>query len=312
MNHQQQPTTSNAEQPAQAPVAAPQQRAILDQALDKISAMKREGTLNLPASYSAENALRSAWLLIQQTENLSKQPALAVCTPISIANALVKMVLQGLNPDKKQCYFIVYGNRLEMQRSYFGSIAIAKRVAGVKECIGVPIYEGDIFKYQLDIATGKKKVTQHDQDFDNISPDKLKGAYAVVQYEDGRVEYDVMTMAQIRTSWEQGATKGQSPAHKKFPDQMACKTVIGRALKVDINSSGDEDLFAGEPSTVPMQAKADADMEIEQNGNQGEVIGFTDIPDSAQEGPQEAPEEETHESSEGSVTGDLFDNGKQF
>ena len=41
----------------------------------------------------------------------------------------------------------------------------------------------------------------------------------------------------------QGATKGGSPAHKNFGDEMAKKTVIGRACKILIGMSDDSALF---------------------------------------------------------------------
>jgi recombination protein RecT len=251
---------------------------IVDGVLARIGEMQNNGNMQLPANYNAENAMRSAWLMIQQTKNLENKPALEVCTQASIANALLDMVLQGLSPVKKQCYFIVYGPTLTMQRSYFGTIAISKRVAGVKDAVGIPIFEKDVFKYTIDIKSGIKTVTQHDQEFDNIDITKLKGAYAVITYDDGHVEYDIMTMQQIRASWEMGKAKGNSPAHKNFPDQMACRTVISRALKIPVNSSNDEDLF-GEPeeSTFSKQVTEDVKHTIatEANGAHGsESIGF--------------------------------------
>jgi recombination protein RecT len=251
---------------------------IVDGALARINEMQTTGNLQLPANYNAENAMRSAWLLIQQTKNLENKPALEICTQASVANALLDMVLQGLSPVKKQCYFIVYGSTLTMQRSYFGTIAISKRVAGVKEAIGIPIYEKDVFKYTIDIRSGVKTVTQHEQEFENIDVAKLKGAYAVITYEDGHVEYDIMTMQQIRASWEMGKAKGNSPAHKNFPDQMACRTVISRALKIPVNSSNDEDLFTEvEENTFSKQVTEDVKHTIatEANGANGEeAIGF--------------------------------------
>jgi recombination protein RecT len=259
---------------------------IVESALARIAEMQTTGNLQLPAHYNAENAVRSAWLLIQQTKNLDNRPALDVCTQASIANALLDMVLQGLSPVKKQCYFIVYGPTLTMQRSYFGTIAISKRVAGVKDAIGIPIYDKDVFKYTIDIKSGIKTVTQHDQEFDNIDVTKLKGAYAVVTYEDGHVEYDIMTMQQIRASWEMGKAKGNSPAHKNFPDQMACRTVISRALKIPVNSSNDEDLFTEvEENTIGKQVTEDVKHTIatEANGANGsEPLGFEEEYDSVE------------------------------
>ena len=41
----------------------------VNQVLTKIESFKTEGNLQLPANYSPENAVRSAWLMIQQTKN---------------------------------------------------------------------------------------------------------------------------------------------------------------------------------------------------------------------------------------------------
>jgi len=248
----------------------------LDAVMLKVNALQESKSIIVPPNYSTENALRSAWLLIQQTNNMSGVPALTCCTPESIANALLDMVLQGLSPVKKQCYFIVMGNALMMQKSYFGQIAISKRVAGVIDAVGVPIYEGDVFKYTRDLRTGIVTVTQHDQEFDNINVNKLKGAYAIVTYEDGTVEYEIMTMVQIKASWMMGNAKGNSKAHINFPDQMACRTVINRALKIPVNSSSDADLFDdGDLSMKGKQAEGEMKLQISNNANK-EAIGFGD------------------------------------
>lgn len=211
--------------------------------LTKLEQFKTEGGLKLPENYSAENALRSAFLILQETQDLNKRPALEVCTKESIANALLDTVLQGLSPSKKQCYYIVYGNKLVMQRSYMGTMAIGKRVAGIKDVVSIAIYDGDVFEYGFDFTTGRKNITKHEQNFENINPQKVKGAYAIAIFKDGTTDAEVMNMEQIRSSWEMGKAKGNSPAHQKFPDEMAKKTVVSRLLKTKIGSSDDADLF---------------------------------------------------------------------
>lgn len=100
---------------------------ISEQVLARIEDFQKTGGMVLPKDYSVENHMKSAWLILQATTDRSGQQALAVCTKESIANALLDMVLQGLAVSKKQGYFIVYGNKLEFQRSYFGTVALAKR-----------------------------------------------------------------------------------------------------------------------------------------------------------------------------------------
>ncbi|MBS3993160.1 MAG: recombinase RecT [Bacteroidetes bacterium] len=233
--------------------------------LAKVAQFSSEGGLKLPDNYSAENALRSAFLILQETVDLNKRPALEVCTKESVANALLDTVLQGLSPSKKQCYYIVYGNKLVMQRSYMGTMAVGKRVAGIKEVVAIAIYENDVFEYAFDFQTGRKNITKHDQNFENINPQKVKGAYAIAIFNDGTTDAEVMNMEQIRTAWEMGKAKGNSPAHQKFPDEMAKKTVVSRLLKTKIGSSDDSDLF-DEIEIIDTTA-AYVENEVTQNAN---------------------------------------------
>jgi len=107
-------------------------------------------------------------------------------------------------------------------------------------------YEGDEFEYGINPSTGYMHVMKHTQNIKNIDIAKIVGAYAIVNFNDGRSDLTVMTMDQIRKAWNQGATKGASPAHQNFTDEMAKKTVINRACKTPINSSTDAFLMEDE------------------------------------------------------------------
>lgn len=219
-------------------------KTIADSVLARVQQFTANRDIRLPADYSPENALKSAWLILLEAKTKENKPVLEHCTRESIANALLNMVLQGLNPVKKQCDFIAYGDKLYMQREYHGTVALAKRYAAIKDPIANIIYEGDEFEYSIN-EYGVKTITKHTQNLDNIDLNKIKGAYATIRFEDPDKEphIEIMTMAQIRQAWMQGATKGASPAHKNFPDEMAKKTVIGRACKLFITSSDDSSLF---------------------------------------------------------------------
>ena len=219
---------------------------ISEQVLNKIEKFQADGGLTLPANYSVENHMKSAWLILQSTKDRNDRPALEICTKDSIANALFDMVLQGLAVSKNQGYFIVYGNKLEFQRSYFGTVALAKRTGGIKkEPVANVIYEGDEFIYSIDPNTARIQIIKHEQKIENIDNNKIKAAYALVTLGDGTTQVTIMSIQQIRAAWQQGATKGNSPAHKNFAEEMAKKTVIGRACKMIINSSDDAWLYEG-------------------------------------------------------------------
>lgn len=245
------------------------EKSIADLVLTRVKAFTANQDIRLPDNYSAENALKSAWLILLDVKDRNGNAALQVCDKASVANALLSMVLQGLNPVKKQCDFLVYGDKLTLQREYHGTIALAKRYADLKEAVGTVVYEGDIFDYEIQ-PDGYKRVIEHKQAFDNIDMNKIKGAYATLIFNDPQKQpyTEIMTIAQIRQSWQQGATKGASPAHKNFPDQMCIKTVISRACKLFISSSDDSSLFDDDDRDERSQQSRQA---IADNANKEEI-----------------------------------------
>lgn len=245
--------------------------ALVEQVMMKVKSLEEIGGLMLPKDYSAGNALRAAWFDIMEVTDKAGVSVIKSCTRESICSAMLKMVTQGLNPAKKQCSFIPYGDKLTMQREYPGTIALARRYGKLKDISPVIIYEGDIFEYSIDNVTGRKKIIKHEQKLENIDESKIKGCYAIITFEDETTDMEVMTMAQIRKSWEQGQTKGKGPAHLNFPGEMAKKTVIGRACKILISSSDDSVLYESESDNRIIRAKA----EVENSANAGETLDIT-------------------------------------
>ena len=98
-----------------------------------------------------------------------------------------------------------------------------------------------------------------------------------------------MSIAQIRDSWNQGAMKGNSPAHKNFPDQMAMKTVIKRACKLLVRGSDDAVLYENEDRQISSdRVSEDVNQDIKENANK-EEIGFADIEDAKYEEVKDEP-----------------------
>ncbi|MDR3246061.1 MAG: recombinase RecT [Prevotellaceae bacterium] len=233
--------------------------------LEKIEAFKATGELRLPKDYSAENALKSAYLILSDPRN----NLLIKCTQNSVADALLKMVVWGLSPLKKQCDFIAYGDKLDCSIEYTGNIALARRYGYLKSIKANAVFAGDTFEFCIDPSTGLKKIIKHEQTLESVGSKEIKGAYAIFTLFDGTIDTEVMSISQIRDAWNQGAMKGNSPAHKNFPDQMAMKTVINRACKLIIRSSDDSVLFDDDENN-PIQR------EIKENANIEEV-GFVDV-----------------------------------
>lgn len=215
----------------------------VDVVVAKVKDLEKDGSISFPENYSYSNALKSAYLALEGITDMNGNPVLSSCTQTSIVNTLFDMVIQGLSAAKKQCYFIPYNGELTLSRSYFGTMAVTKRVANVDINYQI-IYKDDEFEMEIDVETGKRRILKHKQKFESLGTD-IKGAYCCIIHPDGKKDIEVMTMQQIEAAWNMRKGNGLSPAHKKFPDQMALKTVIQRACKPILNSSDDSDLIIG-------------------------------------------------------------------
>ena len=197
---------------------------ITDNVLNKIQKFQSNGQIYFPNNYSPENALKSAWLKLQDVKDKNGKLALEVCTRESVANALLNMVIQGLNPMKNQCYFIPYGNQLTLMRSYFGSITVAKQFGEIEDITAEVIYEGD--KVETEIKRGKTLIKTHTRSFENINKAKIVGAYATILYKGDAEESIIMTMEQIKTSWKKSKLNpdGKDSTHSLFTEDMCKRT----------------------------------------------------------------------------------------
>ena len=271
-------------------------RQTIDVAEKKIFQMKDKGEINLPDDYSVGNALKSAWLKLQETKDRSGKPVLQSCTRISIMNSLLDTAVQGLNPSKDQVYYIPYGNKLTAMRSYFGNIALAKRVAGVKEVNPTVIYEGD--KVRIEVKNGNRQVTLHETSWDNQDDSKVRGGYAVVIFEGDRPDqHTIMTIEECKQAWKQGKIYKENGdnTHNKFTAEMVKKTVVNRATKPLIKGSSDSYLFrASIDRSSDISTEYEVEQEIEDNANSVAI----DIKPAEEEKSEPEPESEKEETAE--------------
>jgi recombination protein RecT len=178
-------------------------------------------------------------------------------------------------------------------------MAIAKRVAKLESITANVIYKKDESVYQTDPVSGFKKLVSHQQRLENIDINEIVGAYAVIKFMDQTSFIEPMTMKQIQTSWMQGPTKGTSPAHKNFPDEMCKKTAINRACKMIINSSSDSDMYNEFDSPEsPDLAKEKRDEKTASKTEAAETIEFEVV--------EQTPETKVDEKKESKPIDPLF------
>lgn len=255
----------------------------VDVVAKRIAALEQNGELHLPTAYSPQNALKSAWLILQEILDKDKKPVLTTCTQTSIMNSLLDMVIMGLNPAKHQCYFIAYGKQLNCQRSYFGDMALAKRVdERIADIAAEIVYQGDEFKYEL--SHGKKTITEHKQTLESVNGGDIIGAYCVAYDHSGNaIKTEIMSFSEIKQSWKKskafpvlkdGSLK-QDSVHADFTAEMCKRTVTRRLCKPIINSSSDQRLMAAITRSDFVQAEEESEQEIQEHAN-ADVIDVED------------------------------------
>lgn len=262
------------------------QRDFSDSVMNSIAKYTEEGRLRLPKGYSAENALKSAWLTIQKTEDKNHKLALSVCTPNSVANALLEMTIMGLNPAKSQCYFVVYGNNLTLMPSYFGKITTLKRIDGVEDINAQVIYEGDEIDYEIN-SDGSISNIEHHQEFKNIKDDKILGGYCVIKYKNK--EYaTISTFEQIQEAWKMSK---MSKDKTNFRSEFVKRTLVNKAIKWFINTRDDDDLLVETIQANENQHYDYENAEIDELPPVQEVKVEEDIKEAEYEEPMKVKEE---------------------
>ncbi|HEN7790128.1 TPA: recombinase RecT [Streptococcus agalactiae] len=195
---------------------------------------KQNENFIVPPNYSLGNALSNAYY---ELKNSSSGNLLSQCTDESVYISLLDMVAQGLSPAKKQCYFIKYGDKVQLRRSYFGTMKVVKELNEVKDIWAGVIFEGDVFKSE--IVNGRRRFVSHESDWEN-QDNPIKGAYCIIKDINDEEHLTIMTKKQIDKAWSKAKTKN---VQVDFPDQMAMRTVINRAAKSFINTSNDSSYF---------------------------------------------------------------------
>lgn len=278
-------------------VAVVEEKNITTQVLNKINAFQSSGEIRIPKDYSPENALKSAWLILQDTKDRNNNPVLQSCTKESIANSLLKMVVWGLSPLKKQGDFIAYGQNLDFSPEYTGNLVLAKRYGGLINHSQKAIFKGDEFEFETDLEFPyRTRIVKHKRTLESMGGEVI-GAWFAYELSDGTKDVEIMNMSQIRAAWNQGQMKGNSGAHKNFTDQMAIKTVINRGCKLIIRGSDDSVLYSSSEEEIVYDPIVDSvNSSISTNANkkslsfeEAEVI--EEKPSSKHQAPEkEAPE----------------------
>ena len=206
---------------------------ISDKIFNQISILQNEQGLELPKNYNVSNALKSAYLTLAANDLLNTDQT-------ALAQALLDMCIQGLTPAKRQCYFINYGGKVNMMRSYFGDKSVCINAGIVQNIEANVIYQDDVVNvYYVD---DRIKV-EHKTSWDNFGK-PIIGAYAWAILPDGTKIYDIMTMDRIKKSWSMSKNNSNNKLQNNYSDDACKRTVIRHMAKSLFNASGDNEVIS--------------------------------------------------------------------
>lgn len=193
--------------------------------------------LSVPDGYDLGSELSLALLRIAQVQDKNYKNALDVCTKESILTALKNMAINGLSMSRNQCYPIVYGNTLQIQRSYFGTMATLERMFPQYKITTNVIYKGDEYSYDYNEDTSCYEVHNLKSSLKNKN-NPIEGVFGFIKDKaTGKSVYsENMTWEEVQKSWSKAKTTN---VQKDFPQEMAKRTLINRMCKSFINKNKD-------------------------------------------------------------------------
>lgn len=173
---------------------------------------------------------------------INDNPALQKYSSTQLKMGLLKGAFLGLDFYSKEAYLIPYGSQLNFQIDYRGAKKLAKKysIRPIKDIYAEIVRDGDVFEKKVD---GNKTTIK----FEPIpfSDNKVVGAFAVVEYADGGLVCDTMSLKELETTRSKSKASN-SMAWKDFTTEMYRKTVLHRLCKhieLEFENVGQMDLW---------------------------------------------------------------------
>ncbi|MFA5382513.1 MAG: recombinase RecT [Candidatus Micrarchaeia archaeon] len=197
-----------------------------------------------------------------------KEPKLLKCSEESIIMSINHCSDLGLFPNTpdNHAYLIPYGTECKVMPDYKGYIALAYQIPKVVKIWAELVYKGDKFHHEL--GANPKLVHIPNYEIDRTL-DILTGAYAVIKYSDGEVQWIYMTRKELDKVRAVSQAKN-GDAWKNWPEEMYRKAPVRRLMKFSRSSPRmmkavalDNAAMVGEPQNMPMVTEGAKETEFE-------------------------------------------------
>ncbi len=199
---------------------------------NKITSELAEHAKALPAGF---NRVRFTMNCITMVQDMVKKDSekMKPIKPDTIAMCMVKGAYLGLDFFNGECYAIPYGSEMNFQTDYKGEVKLCKKysVNQIKDIYAKVVRSGDYFEESID--GGVQNISFKPVPFSNA---EIIGAFAVVLFKDGSMQYETMSAEEIENIRNGFSKAKNSPAWTKTPGEMYKKTVLRRLCKmIDLN-----------------------------------------------------------------------------
>ena len=186
-----------------------------------------------------------------------------------IKAGLMRGAFLGLDALNAEMYLVPYGSQLNFMASYKGLVKLAQKYSTrpIKTIYAKVVREGDVFEET--IVNGEPSINFKAVPFSNKP---IIGVFAVCQYQDGGMIYEVMSKDDVEACRKSSKAKN-SPAWNGFWSEMAKKTVL-RRLSKSINIDMDQKLVEAFDSGLEIETdKVElANREIAENANSEPLV----------------------------------------
>lgn len=172
----------------------------------------------------------------------NEKPELLQKFSAQIMPNLLKAAVMDVDLYRSEAYLIPYGNQLQFQLSYKGCKKIAKKysVRPITDIAAEIVREGDVF--EKNVTDDNTTFTFKPKPFNDGA---IIGAFAYVQYADGKCFVEEMTKKEIDVVKSKSKSGGGGP-WKDFYGEMAKKAVIKRLtkhLELDFENASQQGIF---------------------------------------------------------------------
>lgn len=224
----------------------------------------------IPVGFNTTRFVLNSVALLNENETLQKFVATYPTGKSQVKQGMLKAAYLGLDFMQKEAYLIPYGNQLQFMIDYRGNVKLCKKYATrpIKDIYAKLVREGDFFEES--IVDGHPSIAFKPITFSNKP---IVGAFAVVLYEDGGMDYEVMSLDELNKARSKSKA-GSSMAWKDFQGEMYRKVVLHRLCKhidISFDNPNQYDLFT-EDMAIETDPKNIADREIEENANTEEFV----------------------------------------